>query len=53
VTPEESALHDRIRELCTRVTMTEGAEFQLILADLAKAIESWNTLKNDDGRGSS
>jgi hypothetical protein len=53
VTPEESLLHDRIRELCTRATMTEGDEFKLTLADLAKAIELWNTLKNDDGRDSS
>jgi hypothetical protein len=53
VTPEESLLHERIRELCTRVTMTEGAEFKLALADLAKALELWNTVKKDDGRGSS
>ena len=53
MTPEESLLHERIRELCTRATMTEGAEFKLVLADLAKAIELWNTLKKDGGRGSS
>ena len=53
MTHDETTLQERIRELCTRVVKTEGKEFQFALAELADAIELWNGVKNDDGRGSS
>lgn len=52
MTHDQTALHDRICELCTRVVRTKGVDLQLALAELAQAIELWQSVKSDDGHGS-
>lgn len=38
-------LEEQVRQLCNRVTVTKGAEFESLLRELNTALNRWNNAK--------
>ena len=44
-------IYERIRELCARTVKAEGVEFQIVVLELANAIDLWQVAKDKNDSG--